>query len=121
MMQDFIKDVIPSQMKNMRIDLDEFIELYNNKECEIVDIRVEMETKVWQLNFGLKIPAPELPQRLNELPKDKLIVLACPKSDRSNMTRTWLSAQGFNAKYLSCGLIGLMEYLKGGKAKEIKI
>ncbi|RRS30163.1 MAG: sulfurtransferase [Epsilonproteobacteria bacterium (ex Lamellibrachia satsuma)] len=120
-MQNFIKDVIPSQMKNMRIEIDEFIELYNEGKCELVDVRVEAEMKVWQVNFGLKIPAPELPARLNELPKDKLIVVACPKADRSNMARTWLAAQGFEVKYLSSGLLGLMDHLKGGKAKMIKI
>ena len=120
-MSEFIKNVIPSEMKNMRIEIDEFIELYNEGKCELVDVRVPMETKVWQVNFGLKIPAPELPERLNELPKDKLIVVACPKADRSNMARTWLATQGFEVKYLSGGLLGLMDHLKGGKAKALKI
>ncbi len=120
-MQEFIKNIIPSEMKNMRIDIDEFIELYNEGKCELVDIRIPMETKVWQVNFGLKIPANELADRLDELPKDKLIVVACPKSDRSNMARTWLASQGFEVKYLVGGLLGLMETLKGGMAKKIKI
>ena len=120
-MNDLIKNVVPSEMKNMRIEIDDFIELYNEGKCELVDIRVAMETKVWQVNFGLKIPAPELPERLNELPKDKMIVVACPKADRSNMARTWLASQGFEVKYLSGGLLGLMDHLKGGKAKVIKI
>lgn len=80
-----------------------------------------METKVWQVNFGLKIPAPELPERLEELPKDKLIIVVCPKADRSNMARMWLATQGFEVKYLSGGLLGLMDYLKGGKAKTLKL
>ena len=120
-MKSFIKDVMPSKMSDMRIEIDEFIELYNEGKCELVDIRMPMETKVWQVNFGLKIPAPELPAHLDELPKDKLIVVACPKSDRSNMARMWLSTQGFEVKYLRGGLLGLMEHLKGGKAKMIKL
>lgn len=120
-MRPFIEDVVPSNMSNMRIELDEFIEAYNEGKCELIDIRMPMETKVWQVNFGLKIPAPELPQRLDELPKDKLLVVACPKSDRANMARMWLATQGFEVKYLMGGLLGLMERLKGGKAKTIKI
>jgi len=120
-MKEFIKDVIPNKMNDMRIGVDEFIELYNEGKCELVDIRVEMETKVWQINFGLKIPAPELPERLDELPKDKLLVVACPKSYRSNMARMWLSTQGFEVKYLNGGLLGLMDHLKGGKAKMIEL
>ncbi len=58
-----------------------------------------METKVWQVNFGLKIPVNELPKRLDELPKDELIAVACPHSDRSNMARVYLVEQGFNPKF----------------------
>jgi len=120
-MENLIKNVVPSEMKNMRVEIDEFIKLYNEGKCELVDIRVPVETKVWQVNFGLKIPAPELPERLDELPKDKLIIVACPKSDRANMARTYLASKNFEVKYLSEGLLGLMQYLKGGKAKMIKI
>lgn len=116
-----VKKVIPSEMKNMRVEIDEFIELYNEGKCELLDIRVTPEMKVWQVNFGLKIPAPELPDRLDELPKEKLIVVACPKSDRSNMVRIWLAEQGFEVKYLMGGLLGLMDRLKGGKAKDLKL
>ena len=116
-----VTKVIPSEMKKMRIEIDEFIDLYNRGEAELVDIRVPYETDVWQVNFGLKIPANELPQRLDELPKEKLIVVACPKSDRSNMARTYLAEQGFNVKYLMGGLLGLMDRLKGGKAKDLKL
>jgi rhodanese-related sulfurtransferase len=115
------KKIVPSEMKHMRIEIEEFIDLYNKGEAELVDIRVPMETKVWQVNFGLQIPAPELPERLDELPKDKLIVVACPKNDRSNMARTYLASKGYNVKYLMGGLLGLMDRLKGGKSKDLKL
>ncbi|WP_353663146.1 rhodanese-like domain-containing protein [Hydrogenimonas sp. SS33] len=120
-MDTFPLNIVPSEMKNMRIEIDEFIDLYNEGKAELVDIRVPMETKVWQVNFGLKIPAPELPERLEELPKDKLLVVACPKSDRSNMARTYLASKGFDVRYLAGGLLGLMDRLKGGKAKDLKL
>jgi len=120
-MQDFIKTVIPSNMKNLQIGTKEFLELYNDGKCELLDIRVEYETKVWQMNFGLRIPAPQLPQRLNELPKNKLIVVACPRSNRSNMASTYLLTQGFEARYLQDGLLGLMGHLRGVDAQDITI
>ncbi len=120
-MNTFPLNIVPSEMKNMRIEIEEFIELYNKGEAELIDIRVPFETKVWQLNFGLQIPAPELPERLDELPKEKLLVVACPHSDRSNMARTYLASKGFEVKYLVGGLLGLMERLKGGKAKDLKL
>jgi len=120
-MNTFPLNIVPSEMKNMRIDIEEFIDLYNRDEAELIDIRVPFETKVWQINFGLQIPAPELPERLDELPRDKLLVVACPKADRSNMTRTYLASKGYNVKYLAGGLLGLMDRLKGGKAKDLKL
>jgi rhodanese-related sulfurtransferase len=118
-MENVIKEVTPKNISNMRVDIEEFIKLYNEKKVEFIDVREEQEVSVWQLNFGLKIPANELPDRLEELPKDKELVVACPHSDRSNMARFYLASKGFRVRYLTEGLIGLMGRLKGGKAKDI--
>lgn len=115
------RHIAPKEMGQARISLDSFIEAYNNGDAELVDIRLPEEVAVWQVNFGLKIPATELPDRLEELPTDKLLVVACPMTDRSNMARSYLAARGFNVKYLQGGLLGLMDRLKGGKAEDICI
>ncbi len=120
-MENVMKDLLPQNISNMKIDVEKFIELLNNKEAILVDIRMPFETAVWGLNFGLKIPANELPDNLEKLPKDKLIVVACPKTDRSIMARTYLAALGYETKYLSGGILGLVERLKGGKAKDIDL
>ncbi len=117
----FSRTIIPQEMPNARISVDDFIKAYNAQEAELLDIRVPMETAVWQLNFGLKIPANELPEKLEQLPKDKLIVVACPMTDRSNMARSYLLSKGFDVKYLQGGLLGLMDRLKGGRARDIRI
>ena len=118
---EFAQSIVPQEMSSARISINDFIDAYNKGEAELVDIRIPMETAVWQVNFGLKIPANELPQRLNELPEDKLIVVACPMTDRSNMARSYLVSHGYNVKYLQGGLLGLMDHLKGGRAKIINI
>ncbi|WP_331775122.1 rhodanese-like domain-containing protein [Sulfurospirillum sp. 1612] len=120
-MDDIIKEVTPKNMKDIRVDVEEFITLYNEQKAELIDIRMETETQVWQVNFGLKIPAHELPNRLDELPKDKELVVACPHNDRSNMARFYLASKGFKVRYLTEGLLGLMSRLKGGKAKDIAV
>ena len=58
---------------------------------------------------------------LEKLDKNKLIIVACPHADRSNMARTYLTSIGYKCRYLTGGLIGLTERLKGGKAKDIKL
>jgi hypothetical protein len=60
-METLIKKVVPSEINDMKVEIEEFIELYNNAE------------------------------------------------------------KGFEVKFLSDGLTGLTEYLKGGKAKTIKL
>ncbi len=60
----------------------------------------------------------ELPKRIKELPKNKIIVVACPHKDRSAIAMAFLRSKGYDAKYLSDGLIGLAEYLRGERAKD---
>ena len=120
-MENLIRKIEPKNMGEVRIEVDEFIDLYNDSKAEFVDVRADFETKVWGFNFGLKIPVNELPDHLDELPKDKLIVVACPNVDRSNMARTYLSLQGYKSKYLIGGLLNLTTVLRGGGTKKIKL
>ncbi len=107
--------------KDMRIDSKTFVEKFNNSEAILLDVRMPFETAVWGVKFALEIPYNELPDRLNELPNDKIIVCACPHEYRSNMAKEYLRFKGFNAKNLDGGLLELMAYLKGGTAKEINL
>ncbi len=118
-LDDLAAGIDPAQMGKAKIAIDAFIAAYNLGEAELIDIRVAEETAVWQVNIGLRIPAPELPTRLDELPKDKLLVVACPHTERSNMARSYLAAQGYNVKYLQGGLLALMDRLKGVGAQDI--
>lgn len=120
-MESFIRELTPKKMSDFRLSSSDFIDMYNDGEVELVDIRMPFETKVWQFNFGLQIPANEMPDNLDNLPKDKIIVCACPKSDRSIMVSAYLNSLGIQSKYLSDGMLDLMDKLKGGMAKLIEI
>lgn len=103
---------------DMKIDSKRLITLLAEKKVVLVDIRFPEETKAWKMGFGLHIPLNELPKRLAELPKDKIIVTACPHKDRSSIAMAYLRTKGYKAKYLTDGLIGLAENLRGDNAKE---
>lgn len=103
---------------DMKIDSKKLITLLTEKKAVLVDIRFPEETKAWKMGFGLYIPLNELPKRLAELPKDKIIVAACPHKDRSSIAMAYLRTKGYKAKYLTDGLIGLAESLRGDNAKE---
>jgi len=120
-MKNVVEIGTPKGMKEVKIDIEKFIELYNEGKAELIDIRMPFEVNVWSLNFGMKISVDKLPENLDKLPKDKLIVCACPGKDRSIIAMTYLRSEGFNAGYLDGGLLSLMTRLKGGKAKDLKI
>ncbi|WP_331775124.1 rhodanese-like domain-containing protein [Sulfurospirillum sp. 1612] len=118
-MDQVIREVMPKNMAKIRIDVEEFITLFNEKKIEVIDIRIPKETAIWQMNFGLKIPAHELPDHLDTLPRDKELIIVCPYTDRSNMARFYLASKGFKVRYLYPGLMALMDRLKGGLSNDL--
>ncbi len=105
----------------MRITSRELIPLLREGKAQLVDIRFREEREAWGMGFGIHIPLNELPNRLEELDKSKLIVTACPHMDRAILARTFLVLKGFEAKYLQDGLVGLADYLRGDKVLELRV
>ncbi len=116
-----IKYATPKIHKDLKIDIESFIEKFNNNEAILIDIRMPFEKKVWNLPFAIDMDPETLENEFEKLPKDKLIITACPGVGRSPFAAAFLKEKGFNAKYLDGGLLKLMERLKGGKAKDIKV
>jgi rhodanese-related sulfurtransferase len=100
----------------MKVKSEKLLDLLEDGKAVLVDIRYKEEQQAWGPSFGLKIPLNELPGRLDELPKDKIIVTACPHKDRAIIAMTYLRSKGIKARYLTDGLIGLAENLRGDSA-----
>ena len=118
-LEDIVRQVTPSGMDNLMIKNDEFPKLFKENKIVLLDIRMDFETAVWNFPIALNIPAPQIPDRLDELPKDKLIIVGCPTVNRSITVSAYLKTKGFNSKFLAGGLSELAAVLKGGKAKEL--
>jgi rhodanese-related sulfurtransferase len=103
---------------DMKVDSKRLLQLLSERKAVLVDIRFKEETQAWKMGFGLFIPLNELPQRLKELPQDKIIVAACPHKDRSAIAMAYLRSKGYNARYLTDGLTGLAETLRGDEARD---
>ena len=72
------------------------------------------------LPFALAIPINELPQRLNEIPHDKLVATFCSGGDRAGVAFAYLQTQGFdNARILKANYAELMAELLPGKLKKL--
>jgi rhodanese-related sulfurtransferase len=114
----FLKNFDYDTRADMKIDSKRLLQLLEEKKAVLVDIRFSEETRAWKMGFGLFIPLNELPKRYEELPKDKIIVAACPHKDRSSLAMAYLRTKGYNARYLTDGLTGLAENLRGDVAKD---
>jgi len=66
-----------------------------DKEFLLVDIREDWERELYNIG-GMHIPIGELITHINELPKDKDIVLYCEKGIRSVIAIQRLESIGYN-------------------------
>jgi molybdopterin/thiamine biosynthesis adenylyltransferase/rhodanese-related sulfurtransferase/molybdopterin converting factor small subunit len=79
-------DVSVEQVKKMLDRKEDFV---------FVDVRNPDEFQICAIDGTVKLPLPELPQRFQELPKDKLIVLHCHHGGRSMRALKFLRSQGY--------------------------
>ena len=103
--------------KEMKINSKELVKLVTEGKAQLIDIRFKEEFVAWSMGFAKNIPLNELPARLNELDKSKIIVTACPHKDRAAIARLYLATKGYKTKYLTDGLLGVAELLRGDRAK----
>lgn len=116
--ENYLKAFDYQERKDMKIGIPEMLQLYTQGKVQIVDVRFPEEYQAYSFGFIKNIPLNELPDRLKELDKSKIIVTACPHYDRAEIARTFLTLKGYRSKYLIDGLLGLAEYLRGDKAKD---
>ena len=104
--------------KEMKMDSKGLIKLLKQGKAQLIDIRFSEEYSAWKVGPSINIPLNELPSRLTEINNHKIIVTACPHKDRATIAMVYLRSKGIKAKYLTDGLIGLAENLRGDNAKE---
>lgn len=115
---DYLKNFDYKAIKDMKITTVEMLNMVEDGTAQVVDIRFPEEYEAWHIGFAKNIPINELPDRLNELDKNKLIITACPHNDRANIARMFLMFKGYKVRYLSDGLLSTTDYLKGSNAQE---
>ncbi len=103
----------------MKISSSQLVDLLPSGTVQAIDIRFKEEYALWNVPLFKNIPLAELPDRLDELHKDKLIVVICPYNVRSNIGMHYLKLKGYNVKYLSDGLTAFAALLTGSQADEL--
>ena len=61
----------------------------------LLDVREPFERRLATIEPSLHIPMNDVPDRLNEIPKDRQVVVYCHSGSRSMMVASFLNAQGF--------------------------
>jgi rhodanese-related sulfurtransferase len=69
-----------------------------------IDIREEGEAAICSIEGSTLIPMNTLPQRLQEIPRNRPVILYCHSGMRSMMVGQWLSQQGYDALSLAGGI-----------------
>ena len=101
---------------DMKINSNELISLLEQGKAQLIDIRFKEEYAAWKVGPAINIPLNDLPKRLKEIDPRKTVVTACPHKDRAIIAMVYLRSKGIEAKYLTDGLIGMAENLRGDNA-----
>ena len=116
-MKTYLSNFDYAERKAMKITSEDLVLLLQESKAQLIDIRFQEEFEAWHMGIAQNIPLNELPARLNEIDKNKIIVTACPHKDRAILGRLFLTLNGYQAKYLVDGLMGLADTLRGDKAR----
>jgi len=95
--------------------------LFETENVLFLDVRDSKEVQTLNFNleiFGIEtlaIPVNELPDRLGELPDNKIIACFCPSGTRSGWAYIYLLSKGYNVKWLEASNEDLAKMLKPGR------
>ena len=68
----------------------------NHPDVVLIDVREQWEYDAGHIPDVKLIPLGELPNRLDEIPQDKFVVMTCRSGNRSNQAAQFLRSKGFD-------------------------
>ena len=66
------------------------------KDAQLIDVRSEGEFAVGQAEKSINIPMQQIPNHLDDLDKNRPIIVFCRTGSRSKMTKEFLLTHGFD-------------------------
>ena len=70
--------------------------LVDNPDVFILDVREQDEYDAGHIAAATLIPLGTIPQRLDEIPRDKTVIAVCRSGNRSSQATDFLRSQGFD-------------------------
>ena len=95
------------------IDVIELNEKFKSKqEFLLLDVRKDQEVMVSKINDSIHIPMNKIPSRLNEIDKNKEIIVQCKSGKRSAKVCEFLIQKGFpDVKNLAGGILAWAKHI----------
>ena len=90
-----MKEITPSELRNL---------LAADDPPLVLDVRERWELQICVLPGSLHIPLQTLPQRLPEIPADRVVAVICHHGMRSAMAAGFLEQSGIEAVNVSGGV-----------------
>jgi rhodanese-related sulfurtransferase len=90
-----IREITPAELQQL---------LSEDNPPALIDVREEGEAAICAIMGSTLIPMNELPQRLQEIPRDRAVALYCHHGMRSMMAGQWLARNGYDALSLAGGI-----------------
>lgn len=77
------------------------------EQLNILDVREDEEVATGKIPGAKHIPLGQIPERLNELVKDKPYYIVCRSGGRSGQACAFLSAKGYDVTNVEGGMLAL--------------
>ena len=74
--------------------------------AQLIDVRADHEWEAGRIAGATHVPLQELPARIDEIDKDRPVVVYCRGGNRSSMATAALADAGYDAAKLSEGIVG---------------
>jgi rhodanese-related sulfurtransferase len=98
-----------------KISFEKMMELKKENKVFILDVRTKEENECLKLEFVKNIPTNEIPDRINEIPKDKTVVVFCSSATRATIVYVYLQLLGHNdVKILTNSISEIAGFFKPG-------
>lgn len=88
------------------VDIASFAKAIDSKTTDVVilDVRTDDETEAGKIAGAIAIPAEEVVERLDEIPKDKQVYIHCSTGIRAEMAYVALKEKGYKASFLDANI-----------------
>lgn len=88
------------------VDIASFAKAADSKLADVVilDVRTDDETEAGKIAGAIAIPAEEVVERLDEIPKDKKVFIHCSTGVRAEMAYVAMKEKGYDAQFLDANI-----------------